>query len=85
MIHKRKGKVADVRNVKQGGGREAFKRGESRMPSANDDDYDGVDVSDVRRTWLSPTHVLKPKLRWNKFKWILFMSNTAVRATFDLT
>ncbi|KLO11936.1 hypothetical protein SCHPADRAFT_854666 [Schizopora paradoxa] len=79
LIHKRKGKVgADVRNVKQGGGREAFKRGEARMPNANDDDYDGVDVSDVRKTWLSTTHVLKPKLRWNKFKWILFLSNTGV-------
>ena len=56
---------------KTGGGREAFKSNESRMPGENDDDYDGVDVR-RRGNW-------KPRLRWNRFKWILFLTNVVVR------
>lgn len=70
-IYKRKG--GSVR--KQGGGREAFKRGEARMPGANDDDYDGVDV---RKTWFGGPGAKRTRLRWNKFKWILFTTNFLV-------
>ena len=60
---------------KQGGGREAFKANESRMPSANDEDYDGVS------TWFG--HGSKqPALRWTKFKWVMFVANILVRTTF---
>ncbi len=70
-IYKRKGG-----NVpKQGGGREAFKRGEARMPGANDDGYDGVDV---RQTWFGGPGVKRSTLRWTKFKWILFSTNFLV-------
>ncbi|THH04983.1 hypothetical protein EW145_g5127 [Phellinidium pouzarii] len=73
-LHKRKGGKGGkgaTRIPKQGGGREAFRSGESRMPGENDEDYDGVDVSGGK--W-------KPKLRWNKFKWIMFFSNFVVSA-----
>ena len=65
---------------KQDGGREAFRSGEARMPGENDEDYDGVDVSNVRATWFGGKGH-KPKLRWNKFKWILFFSNILVRSS----
>lgn len=72
-IYKRKVKsgkgVSGLALPKQGGGREAFKSGEARMPGEKDEDYDGVDVS--RRT-------LKSKLRWNRFKCILFCANLVV-------
>lgn len=61
---------------KVGGGREAFKSGESRMPGENDDDYDGVD--NVRATWFGGPAGRKKKLRWNRFKWIMFVMNTIV-------
>ena len=71
-IHKRKGKgVLDAADVpKRGGGREAFRRGEARMPGEGDEDYDGVMPRQSGKT--------KPKLRWTKFKWVLFFSNTVV-------
>ena len=60
---------------KQGGGREAFKANESRMPGANDEDYDGVS------TWFG--HGSKqPALRWTKFKWVMFVANILVRTLF---
>jgi hypothetical protein len=62
---------------KLGGGVEAFKSGEARMPGENDDDYDGVSSS-----WFGGRtggHA-KPKLRWNKFKWALFVANVLVRS-----
>ncbi|KAH8109513.1 hypothetical protein DFH11DRAFT_1861250 [Phellopilus nigrolimitatus] len=70
-LYKRKGKdgKGGANVPKQGGGREAFRSGEARMPGEHDDDYDGVDVT--RSAW-------KPKLRWNRFKWILFMTNFVV-------
>jgi hypothetical protein len=55
---------------KRGGGREAFRPGEARMPGPGDEDYDGV----------MPRHGSKtrPRLRWNRFKWVLFLSNSLV-------
>ncbi|KIM82161.1 hypothetical protein PILCRDRAFT_470144 [Piloderma croceum F 1598] len=69
---RRKGKGMDATVPKRGGGREAFKSGEARMPGEGDDDYDGVNSGwfggkDGGRT--------KPRMRWNRFKWILFFSN----------
>lgn len=58
--------------VKRGGGREAFANGASRMPGAGDDDYDGLH---------SGSKV--GKLRWNRFKWIIFFTNTVVRYLFS--
>lgn len=59
---------------KLGGGREAFRSGEARMPGEGDEDYDGVQGSffgkEGGRT--------RPRLRWNKFKWTLFVSNLLV-------
>ena len=59
---------------KQGGGREAFRSNEARMPGEGDEDYDGVDVfgnnKEGGRT--------KPKARWNRFKWCLFLANILV-------
>ena len=52
----RKSKKSAIDNMnvpKRGGGSDAFKSGEARMPSK--------------------------RLRWNKFKWILFATNTCVR------
>ena len=53
---------------KQGGGREAFRRNEARMPGDDDEDLDGVEFS---------SH-LKPKQRWNRFKWTLVVANLIV-------
>lgn len=64
---------------KQGGGREAFRRRESRMPRGDDEDYDGVE--NVRQTWFGgpPGAKKKKRLRWNAFKLILFTTNFLVR------
>lgn len=76
-LHKRRnGKNDDDPNSnvpKSGGGREAFRSNEARMPAENDDDYDGVDVHRAGATWT-------PRLRWNRFKWILFLTNIIVTA-----
>ncbi|KAG6844084.1 hypothetical protein H0H87_009910 [Tephrocybe sp. NHM501043] len=68
---KRKGKNGDPNMPKRGGGVEAFKSGEARMPGEGDDDYDGVSGGffGAQRG---------KKLRWNKFKWCLFVANTAL-------
>ncbi|KAH7904108.1 hypothetical protein BJ138DRAFT_1119721 [Hygrophoropsis aurantiaca] len=61
---------------KRGGGREAFKSGESRMPAEGDEDYDGITGG-----WFGGQQGEKeggrtrPRMRWNKFKWSLFVSN----------
>jgi hypothetical protein len=39
------------------------------MPGADDHDYDGVDLNSK-----------KPRLRWNRFKWLLFVANVALTA-----
>ena len=62
------GKIGGIAMPKRGGGREAFKANEARMPGEDDDDYDGVDPGKGR----------KGRLRWNRFKWILFFSNLIV-------
>ena len=71
---------------KMGGGVDVFKSGEARMGGegdGNDDDDDDEDGD--TRTWFvrgrkQNLHPLKKKLRWNKFKWILFVSNILVES-----
>ncbi|RPD54484.1 tetraspanin Tsp2 [Lentinus tigrinus ALCF2SS1-7] len=66
-MKRRKGKGAgDIPIPKRGGGREAFRANESRMPGDGDDDYDGVTFGQGAR---------KGRLRWTGFKWVLFISN----------
>jgi len=50
---------------KRGGGLDAFRSGEARMGGANDEDY-GFGAA---------AGGSKKRLRWNKFKWILFFAN----------
>ena len=73
---RRKGKGVDPMLPKRGGGREAFKSGEARMPGEADDDYDGVNSG-----WFGGKAGgrTKPRMRWNRFKWILFVANVVVR------
>ena len=70
---KNRGKGSQL-GPKRGGGREAFRSGEARMPGEGDEDYDGVQGGlfgkEGGRT--------PPRLRWNKFKWSLFFSNLLV-------
>jgi hypothetical protein len=75
-VHARRGKNG---GLKTGGGREAFSMHESRMPGANDEDYDGVQTAGG---WFGGKGH-KPALRWNRFKWILFISNFLVRSQFS--
>jgi hypothetical protein len=67
---KGKGGLGDM-VPKRGGGVEAFASGQARMPSVNDEDYDGVDDTKniIKRSG---------RLRWNRFKWLLFFANTLV-------
>jgi hypothetical protein len=60
---------------KLGGGVEAFRTGEARMPGESDEDYDGVSGDWFGGKTSGPK---KPKLRWNRFKWILFFANILV-------
>ncbi|KAI0640324.1 hypothetical protein C8Q77DRAFT_1044304 [Trametes polyzona] len=72
-VKRRKGKgLDDIHIPKRGGGREAFKANESRMPGDGDDDYDGVTFG--------PHGGRKGRLRWNRFKWVLFVANTVFSA-----
>ncbi|KAJ7929105.1 hypothetical protein B0H13DRAFT_1965622, partial [Mycena leptocephala] len=64
---RRNGKGIDAMMPKRGGGVEAFRSGESRMPAQNDEDYDGVNFGGKGPKGR--------KMRWNKFKWILFFAN----------
>jgi len=77
---RRKGKGVDPMVPKRGGGREAFKSGEARMPGETDDDYDGVNSG-----WFGGKAGgrTKPRMRWNRFKWILFFANV-VLTTYSL-
>ena len=79
LITKRRknGKDVDALMPRQGGGREAFKSNESRMPGDGDDDYDGVDVFGAREGGRT-----RPKGRWNRFKWCLFVANVVVSLSF---
>ncbi|KAJ7122929.1 hypothetical protein C8R44DRAFT_621324 [Mycena epipterygia] len=68
---RRNGKGIDAMMPKRGGGVEAFRSGEARMPGQNDEDYDGVNSG-----WFGGKGATGGrKLRWNKFKWILFLAN----------
>ncbi|KAG6826093.1 hypothetical protein H0H92_001152 [Tricholoma furcatifolium] len=68
---KRKGKNGGPGSIpKRGGGVEAFRSGEARMPGENDEDYDGVSGN------FFGGQPGQRKLRWNKFKWCLFVTNT---------
>lgn len=73
---KRKGKGIDPVLPKRGGGVEAFRTGEARMPGQDDDDDDDGPVFGAKGG--KPSR----RLRWNKFKWTLFICNIFVRAPF---
>lgn len=73
---KRNGKGYDSMVPKQGGGREAFKSNEARMPGEGDDDYDGVDAGLFGGKEGGRT---RPRGHWNRFKWALFVANSIVR------
>lgn len=75
-VRNRKGnKGIDPMIPKRGGGVDAFRSGEARMPGAGDEDYDGV-----TSTWFGGgKDGPKKKMRWNKFKWMLFFANLLVR------
>ncbi|OCF45877.1 tetraspanin Tsp2 [Kwoniella heveanensis CBS 569] len=65
------------RKAKQGGGRDAFAANAQRMGMMGTvDDDEGV-VFQVGKGGLKKK---KPKLRWNRFKWILFISNIVLIA-----
>lgn len=70
---KNRGKAFDL-GPKRGGGREAFRSGEARMPGDGDEDYDGIQGS----FFTKEGGRTKPRLRWNGFKWTLFFSNFLV-------
>lgn len=64
--------------LKQGGGVDAFKTGIDRIPGqADEDDEDGID-----RSWFGAKgkdgQRQSRKLRWNRFKWMLFIANSLV-------
>ncbi|KAF4580546.1 hypothetical protein EYR38_003145 [Pleurotus pulmonarius] len=72
---RRKGK-GDAALPKMGGGVEAFRSGEARMPGENDEDYDGVTSG-----WFGKEGGrTRPKGRWNRFKWLLFIANVFLSA-----
>jgi len=65
------------RRAKTGGGRDAFGRDAQRMGMMGTvDDDEGV-VFQLGKGGLKKK---KPKLRWNRFKWVLFVANTVVSA-----
>jgi hypothetical protein len=69
------GKSGEPPVPKMGGGVEAFKSGEARMPGLNDEDYDGISGGLFSGGNSAPHR----KLRWNRFKWTLFVANCFVR------
>lgn len=74
-LKRRNGKGPSMPMPKRGGGREAFRSGEARMPGEGDEDYDGVQSG-----WFSKGGSVKSALRWNRFKWTLFVANTLFSA-----
>lgn len=62
---------------KQGGGVDAFRTGEARIPGQQDEDEDGLTSG-----WFGgqDSRASQKKLRWNRFKWILFVANSFVGA-----
>ncbi|KAG6909540.1 hypothetical protein DXG01_016933 [Tephrocybe rancida] len=73
---KRKGGKAEMNVPKRGGGVESFRSGEARMPGQEDDDYDAAQGGVFGKDGVGK----KGKLRWNKFKWILFFANILLMA-----
>ena len=74
-VRRRAGKGGPADVPKRGGGREAFHAGEARMPDAGDEDYDGV-----QGAWFGKEGgQTKQRLKWTRFKWILFVANLLVR------
>ncbi|THH20192.1 hypothetical protein EW146_g1131 [Bondarzewia mesenterica] len=69
-LKRRNGKGSPLPMPKRGGGREAFRSGEARMPGDGDDDYDGVQSG-----WFGKDGGARPRLHWNRFKWTLFVAN----------
>ena len=68
---------------KMGGGIDVFKNGEARMGGEGDGDEDGDEDDGSVKKWFvrgrrGDPHMFNKKLRWNKFKWILFIANTIV-------
>jgi len=63
---------------KMGGGVEAFKSGQARMPADGDEDYDGVNLKSG--SWIPGAQSGPRKMRWNRFKWTLFVANIALSA-----
>ena len=71
---------------KMGGGVDVFRSGEARMGGegdGNEDEEDEEDGTTATRRWFvrgrkQNSQPLKRKLRWNKFKWTLFIANTIV-------
>ncbi|KAF9781868.1 hypothetical protein BJ322DRAFT_1101183 [Thelephora terrestris] len=73
VSRRRYGKEVSVSEMpKRGGGREAFRANEPRMPGAHDEDYDGA-----QGAWFG-TDSKKPLLRWTRFKWIMFVANVSL-------
>jgi len=70
-IHQRKN--AKPGGPKRGGGLDAFGDGHNRMADRDDEDYEGIQFGGGPAGWSSSNK--KPRLRWNRFKWILFIMN----------
>ncbi|CAK5283378.1 unnamed protein product [Mycena citricolor] len=66
---KRKAGLKRIPTMARGGGVDAFKRGEARMP----DDRDDLQPHTGRHGLLDKTD---PHSRWTRFKWILFATNS---------
>jgi len=71
---KRKGGGFGPNIPKLGGGVEAFRSGEARMPGASDEDYDGVQSGLLG----TKDHRTGRRMRWTRFKWILFFANVSL-------
>jgi hypothetical protein len=72
---RRRGQVTSLL-PKRGGGVDAFRQGVARIPGQNDEDDDGPTSVWLRQ---DQSRSSKRKLRWNRFKWMLFTANTLVR------
>ncbi|KAJ7715207.1 tetraspanin Tsp2, partial [Mycena metata] len=73
---RRKRKNATQPAMARGGGVDAFKRGEARMP----EDRDDLHPSATRKGWFDRSETGS---RWTRFKWVLFLFN-AVYSVFAL-
>ncbi|KAF8649494.1 hypothetical protein AX16_005763 [Volvariella volvacea WC 439] len=70
----------EPRIPKQGGGVDAFRSGAPRIPGRNDElDFGEPEPWLATKPGASPTRRPK-KLRWNRFKWTLFATNTLLTA-----